>query len=772
VWGRPGLVAEHGREARVYLMRHALPLPLDADSQLAFAPQYFAGLDAQSGEPTWSPHDSDAQPLALDGQPNGDPREELQIVGTMAVSWLGAPINRWMMLYGGDLLDLFVKDPAHARQRAPGAIMIRFAEHPWGPWSPPQPHLSPGRPWHAGDLHGPGGALYHPSCVDATELPCARSDPYRPVDRLVPGCPVTGLESDPGRLYGVNVIDPYTAESDGGGLDVVWNVSTWNPYSVLLLKTHIAPPEAAPPPLHAPEVADARALSRMSDWRALPQLGDDPELYVQQTSRDRGTDDNSLPLSANGNRDFNNFLCASADARMEPLQITPFRFDAAQCEEDYVRGAVLARFEGSGRLARIWIGMSSLLFEPADDELLRIYVDDEPEPLIEVPLVEALDGTAGEIFAPPFGAGSPVRLAWYYPVAFASKLIVSLDNLGELDLYYHHCDALLDRTPSGRTRPPARLPERDRALAQLGAIYHPAGLTGLLGEREQIELAPGAGVSVRREGPATLQELRLRVPAQALPGLAGVRFTVHWDGASEPAIDVPLLQLFASDRLPPERSNLALSSFVEAGEQTLALKLPMPFAATSEWTFRNEGSAAAAFTLELAGEAGVPAGRWGHLHVLRSETVDPADQSHHVAAAIEGRGRLVGLCGLVEGQPDALTASYQYDPLNLLEGDVQVRVDGRLALDGTGTEEYADDVFYFVDAPHAGPFVQAWGLVNDLARFPPGQANFCRWHVLGTELDFESSLELSFELGGVANPWTVTRHRTLAFFYLSPDGSP
>jgi hypothetical protein len=44
-------------------------------------------------------------------------------------------------------------------------------------------------------------------------------------------------------LYGVNIIDPYTrvssAEGRGRAVDVFWNVSTWNPYAVVLVKTHI-----------------------------------------------------------------------------------------------------------------------------------------------------------------------------------------------------------------------------------------------------------------------------------------------------------------------------------------------------------------------------------------------------------------------------------------------------------------------------------------------------------------------------------------------------
>jgi hypothetical protein len=103
-----------------------------------------------------------------------------------------------------------------------------------------------------------------------------------------------------------------------------------------------------------------------------------------------------------------------------------------------------------------------------------------------------------------------------------------------------------------------------------------------------------------------------------------------------------------------------------------------------------------------------------------------------------------------------------YSPLNLLEGDVRVRADGRLALNGTGSEEYADDVFYFSDAPHANAFAQAWGVQD-------GRASFCRWHVLGTELDFEHDLELTFELGGAQNPQIVDRHKTVSYLYLADD---
>jgi hypothetical protein len=119
--------------------------------------------------------------------------------------------------------------------------MMRFAEHPWGPWTPPRPLLAPGDPSQAGDPYGPGGFLYHFACQDAPGSSCARTDPVRPIDSLLSSCQTPIVQTDVGRLYGSNIIDPYTARNGDDGLDVFWNVSTWNPYGVVLLKTTFRP---------------------------------------------------------------------------------------------------------------------------------------------------------------------------------------------------------------------------------------------------------------------------------------------------------------------------------------------------------------------------------------------------------------------------------------------------------------------------------------------------------------------------------------------------
>ena len=144
--------------------------------------------------------------------------------------------------YGGDLPDALLVDPTHSRTQSPspGAILMRFADHPWGPFSEPEPHLLPGDPAREGSGYGPGGFLFHHACADSAEAACARTDPVRPFESYLPGCPSLDPQLDVGRLYGVNIIDAYTRRIGTDRAEIFFNVSTWNPYGVVLVRTELS----------------------------------------------------------------------------------------------------------------------------------------------------------------------------------------------------------------------------------------------------------------------------------------------------------------------------------------------------------------------------------------------------------------------------------------------------------------------------------------------------------------------------------------------------
>jgi hypothetical protein len=229
LWGRPNYVGAQARkrEAQLYFAVADMPA-LDADGAPIWSPRYFAGLD-DDGRPRFVSEQSAAVPLDLSGGAS-DPHESVDLVNQMSVSWV-EPIARWVLIYGGDL-DLGVAryyNPGAARD-PDGAIQIRFAEQPWGPWSPVQPLLRAGDPEHPeldGGQYAPGGILYHPMCTGEA---CVAGEPPDP-----------GLTTNWGWLYAPNVIDCWTTARDAGGVDLYWNVSTFSPYQVVLMRTRITP---------------------------------------------------------------------------------------------------------------------------------------------------------------------------------------------------------------------------------------------------------------------------------------------------------------------------------------------------------------------------------------------------------------------------------------------------------------------------------------------------------------------------------------------------
>jgi hypothetical protein len=504
-----------------------------------------------------------------------------------------------------------------------------------------------------------------------------------------------------------------------------------------------------------------RALASLTDWRSLPVLG--RSRHVEQSSEDRGNRQPPSTLFEHGNIDANNFVCRSHDARLDDRQSFFLSFDEPACTDAGVRGVVLTRFLGRGHLSRLWL--TSLVADPTlpAGESLRVYVDDEPHPRIDVPLANARDGSAGEIFSPPFAAAASYDLAWYYPLVFEQRLVIALDDLRADTLYFHQTGVVLEPGAS-QPQPADAVAHDELTVSQAGNALAALQANGVDGS---LELVPTSALQVAAastlpiaalSGPTTIQELRVRLHTEQRARAAELRFTARWDGAVLPAIDVPLLELFGSalDALP--HASIALAGRVQDDSIELRLRLPMPFSQGAELALHNPGAEPVSVEVALLGEPGVPPPNWGHLHVQRHQTLPPASASHTLLRAT-GPGKLVGVCVMLEGHalPDG---TYQH-PMVFLEGDVRAMADGHRVLAGTGTEDYFDSAFYFAGTPQATPFAQDWGVISAGAS---GRASACRWHVLGSSIDFASEIDVSLEVGPGRGD-VLDRYRSVAFYY-------
>jgi len=147
---------------------------------------YFAGLD-KGGSLEWSCREEEAKPLF--NQP---------CVGELSVTF-NRFLKKWIMLYncGTD------------RQ----VITLRTADMPWGPWSDPQIVFDPQRDDGFCNFIHLG---WETKKCDATHDP--------------------GREDDNGDPYGPYQVEELTT-GDENASTIYFTLSTWNPYTVVLMKT-------------------------------------------------------------------------------------------------------------------------------------------------------------------------------------------------------------------------------------------------------------------------------------------------------------------------------------------------------------------------------------------------------------------------------------------------------------------------------------------------------------------------------------------------------
>lgn len=222
MWGRPSFLSlPPDASADVYLLHHPLDALDGPGTDVAWQPRYFAGLDSND-DPVWTNDQIFATPV-LEG-------EEIIQVLQFSVAWV-EPINRFVMLYSGRLPQIPANNMA--------GIQMRMAEHPWGPWSDP---VVVWNPLDDGAYDCPG-ILYLPLAVGDE---CPTSDPYRPnfynMDNFNQ-CPgeTPAPHADIGVEYGVNILDTFTKPGiQLNTATIYWNMSTWNPYRVVLMRTNVS----------------------------------------------------------------------------------------------------------------------------------------------------------------------------------------------------------------------------------------------------------------------------------------------------------------------------------------------------------------------------------------------------------------------------------------------------------------------------------------------------------------------------------------------------
>jgi len=166
--------------------------------------QYFVGR--VNGQPTWTTSEASAVPIIQDNPLNGPawPNDN-PTVGNLSVVY-SSDLGMWLMTYDGG-----------RQSPATRGMYFTYAKDPWGPWAAPLLVFNSARD------PGYGVFIHNPNAV--------------PGDGLIG--PTIG-NNDPtttsGALYAPSLIERFTRVS-GNTLRIYWLVSTWNPYTVVKMRS-------------------------------------------------------------------------------------------------------------------------------------------------------------------------------------------------------------------------------------------------------------------------------------------------------------------------------------------------------------------------------------------------------------------------------------------------------------------------------------------------------------------------------------------------------
>jgi hypothetical protein len=210
--------------------------------------RYFMGLDA-TGRPKWTTYELCAVPVVYDNptglasstgciaEAPGEPGPvDPGTAGNVSVSY-NATLSLWLMTWDGGRQSPTKEVPQ------PEGIYFSYASEPWGPWSTPQQIYNPCE----AAIYEQGFGNFIRYTAASANNPCSAvtsgTGPQGPIIGAGPDPFVTGnvsggsVTSRRGAVYAPFQIERFASVGDDGVLSIYFNMSTWNPYTVVLMES-------------------------------------------------------------------------------------------------------------------------------------------------------------------------------------------------------------------------------------------------------------------------------------------------------------------------------------------------------------------------------------------------------------------------------------------------------------------------------------------------------------------------------------------------------
>jgi hypothetical protein len=418
--------------------------------------------------------------------------------------------------------------------------------------------------------------------------------------------------------------------------------------------------------------------------------------------------------------------------------------------------------DGPGCIQRIWFthseyGKPGLL--NLKNEHIRIYLDGEKTPALDVPLEEIFSGKLAG-FPQPLVGESQGGYYCYVPIPYRKGCKVAVEGTG-VRFYQIGYRTFPDDKGIASFRYPPAAPQRE-ALAAAVKVWSACGDFAALGVKDaEITEKPfslKAGEQFEESlplGPRMVRAVYLSLKPDQAPNANDAHLQIYWDGEPSAAVDLPLDFFFCQAKQPdPFHSLLA-----GAGDHGWYNFMPMPYRKSAKIQIKAAKPLAGKLTF-LTTKPIVESDGLGFFHAAYRESLPTQTDKFHSYLDRQGKGHLIGVYLVTEGRTDAKLPLW-------LEGDEQFTCDGELRIHGTGTEDGFNCGWYAVPGRLNGPGA------TPLTGFPiyrmEGQRNIAvafRWY-LSDPVFYEKSLQAELEHGG-ANDVNAD-YRTASFYY---DATP
>jgi hypothetical protein len=179
------------------------------------ATRYFTGLN--HGQPTWSKDETDAVPVVTDLDPANP------TTGNFSATY-SRELGLWLMTFDGGRNSLDTT-----------GFYFTYAPNPWGPWSTPQLIFNDCRD------NASGNYIFYYSKTKAenncpTALPAGTNTFPAHAGPAGPMIGTNDPNTSRGGAFAPQMIERFT-DVDDDTLKIYYNLSTWNPYAVVLMES-------------------------------------------------------------------------------------------------------------------------------------------------------------------------------------------------------------------------------------------------------------------------------------------------------------------------------------------------------------------------------------------------------------------------------------------------------------------------------------------------------------------------------------------------------